>query len=134
MNTKTQQFIEILRKQPKQIFLIDGCGAFLTAVFLNVLTTFQEYIGMSLNVLHALSCVAFIFAVYSISCYFLNPKNWQTLLKIIAVGNLTYCFLTIGYMYYFYERITMLGLLYFSIELLIIFILVILEFMATKPY
>ncbi|WP_299440363.1 hypothetical protein [uncultured Aquimarina sp.] len=131
MNTRIQRFIETLRKKPKQIFLIDGFGALLTMFFLAVvLVTFQKYIGMPRTVLYFLSTIAFAFAVYSVSCYFIHLTNWRFLLKIIAFANLTYCFLTIGFVYYHFQNLTTLGLLYFFLELLIILGLVAIELMV----
>ncbi|WP_299215809.1 hypothetical protein [uncultured Aquimarina sp.] len=128
---KIQQLINTLRRKPKQLFLIDGLGALVTVFFLAVvLTRFQEYIGMPVKMLYFLSAIAFVFAAYSISCYFLNPKKWQSLLRIIAFANLAYCFITIICIYNFYESLTALGLLYFFLELLIIFGLVAIELMV----
>ncbi|WP_378177921.1 hypothetical protein [Aquimarina sp. SS2-1] len=121
--------IKTLQNNPKQLFLIDGLGALLTIFFLTlVLTTYYEFIGMPKTTLYYLAFIVAIYAVYSFSCYFINPNKWQFLLKVIAFANLSYCIITIGCIYYFYENLTILGLAYFSLEILIIFILVILEF------
>lgn len=133
MTNKIQQLIDTFRKKPRQLFLVDGLGALLTSFSLAVvLTKFQEYIGMPQRMLYFLSIVGLIFATYSILCYFLNPKNWQSLLRIIAFANLGYCLLTIRYMYLFYESLTALGLLYFILEILIIFAIVALELRTTE--
>ncbi|MFD2564992.1 hypothetical protein [Aquimarina rubra] len=133
MITKIQLLIQTLQKNPKQLFLIDGLGALLTIFFLAVvLTTFQEYIGMPKTALCFLSMIAMIYAIYSFSCYLLNPAKWQILLKIIAFANLTYCLITIAYMYHFYNSLTVIGLLYFIIEIFIIVALVSIEFVIVR--
>ncbi len=133
MISKLSSFLETLRKEPKRLFLIDGLGALVTLFFLAVvLTKFQEYIGMPKKELYFLSIFALFFSVYSMTCYFLKPVNWNILLKIIAYANLLYCFITIGYLYYFYENLTVIGLLYFIIEILIIFVLINLELTVAK--
>ncbi|WP_298543030.1 hypothetical protein [uncultured Aquimarina sp.] len=135
MDHKIQPLIDTFRKKPRLLFLVDGLGALLTIFFLAVvLTTFQEYIGMPKKILYFLSLIVLVFAIYSLSCYLLNPTNWKIFLKIIAFANLIYCLLTAAYMYYFYESLTNLGLLYFCIEILIIFLIVTIEFMiASAP-
>ncbi len=133
MTLKTSSFIEYLRKKPKRLFLIDGLGALVTLFFLAVvLTRFQEYIGMPKKGLYFLSIFAVIFSIYSITCYLLRPVNWNILLRIIAFANLVYCFITIGYICYFYEHLTMIGLLYFITEILIIFVLINLELTVAR--
>ncbi len=133
MTLKISSFIEYLRKKPKRLFLIDGLGALVTLFFLAVvLTRFQEYIGMPKKELYFLSIFAVIFSVYSITCYLLKPVNWNILLRIIAFANLVYCFITIGYICYFYEHLTVIGLLYFIIEILIIFVLINLELTVAR--
>ncbi|WP_299257983.1 hypothetical protein [uncultured Aquimarina sp.] len=131
MTHRIQQLIDTFRKKPRQLFFIDGLGALLTIFFLTiVLTTFQEYIGMPKKTLYFLSVIAVIYGIYSISCYFLNPRNWQPFLKIIAFANLAYCFITIVFIYYYFQNMTVLGLLYFFLELLVIFGLVAIELMV----
>ncbi|SEL99865.1 hypothetical protein SAMN04487910_3856 [Aquimarina amphilecti] len=134
MTNQSFSFIESLRKQPKLLFLIDGLGALVTLFFLTVvLTTFQEYIGMPKEELYFLSVFAMAFSIYSITCYIVNPTNWNIFLRIIAFANLIYCFITIGYICYFYQNLTLIGLLYFIIEILIIFVLTNLELTVAKP-
>ncbi len=55
---------------PIKIFFIDALGAFVTFFVLGVLFThFQKYIGMPREILIALSFVAVIFCIYSLSCF-----------------------------------------------------------------
>ncbi|WP_299315064.1 hypothetical protein [uncultured Aquimarina sp.] len=128
---RIQPLINTFSKKPRQLFFIDGLGALLTIFFLTiVLTTFQEYIGMPKKTLYFLSVIAVIYGIHSISCYFLNPRNWHPFLKIIAFANLAYCFITIVFIYYYFQNMTVLGLLYFFLELLVIFGLVAIELMV----
>lgn len=123
-----QQIREKMRSKPKQLFLIDALGAVLTASLLSgVLANFERTFGMPQKVLYGLSLIAVFFAIYSFSCYFRDLKNWQPYLKAIAIANLSYCCLTAGLMVYFYQKLTLLGVLYFIGEIIIIVCLSIFE-------
>jgi hypothetical protein len=118
-------------EKPKNLFLIDGAGALLTAFFLSVvLRKFNEYFGMPLAVLNFLSVTAVIFCLYSFTCYFLNNKNWQPFLKAISIANLLYCCLTLALVIYYYPVLTILGVLYFLAEILIVSGLAVVELKA----
>lgn len=113
---------------PKSLFLIDGLGALFTAFLTGVLLRmFEDDFGMPQKHLCVLSILACIFAVYSMSCYFLIVKNWRTHLKIIAVANSMYCLLTAVLVMLLYQQLTILGIIYFIGEILIIIGLVYME-------
>ena len=78
-------------------------------------------------VLVKLAFVAGFFALYSATCFLKMPENWQPFLKTIAVVNLAYSCLTIGLVMHFYERLTMIGLVYFVAELVIVITLASIE-------
>jgi len=106
---------------PKRLFLIDGLGAFLTAFLLGtILTRYEGDFGMPRKVLYPLSLLACVYALYSIGCYFFVAKNWRPFLKAIAMANLMYSFITIGLVIALYQSLTILGILYFSGELIVI--------------
>lgn len=117
-----------LTTQPKTIFLIDGLGAMLTAILLAfVLTKFEVYFGMPVNVLHCLAMVACVFMLYSLTCYVFLKSRWRVYLRIIMLANLLYCCLTIILTIYYYNRLTALGITYFLLECIVIISLVWLE-------
>jgi hypothetical protein len=123
-----QQFVNKLTSTPKRLFLIDGFGAFLTAFLLfAILRTFNEYIGMPMTTLNFLSIIALIFSVYSFCCFFLVNNNWRPFLRAISIANLLYCCLTAGLVIYNYPRLTILGLTYFFLEIVVICVLVFVE-------
>ncbi|MGB1207078.1 MAG: hypothetical protein ACPG5B_15640 [Chitinophagales bacterium] len=129
MKPKFQQLLKKLHSNPKHIFLIDGLGALISAFSLGiVLVIFKNYFGMPQNVLHVLAAIACIFAIYSFSCALRMPKIWQLFLKLIAMANFIYCCVTIALLYYFYQKLTILGLIYFVLEIIVIFVLVKIEF------
>ena len=120
---------------PKRLFLIDSFGAFLTAFFLfAILRTFNEYFGMPKMTLDFLSIIALAFSVYSFCCFFLVSNNWHPFLKAISIVNLLYCCLTLGLVIYYYSLLTILGVTYFLIEIIIVVVLVFFEINVLKRH
>lgn len=122
-----------ITSSPKHIFLLDGLGALLSAFLLGViLTSFEPIFGMPLKVLYGLAALACLFAVYSFWNYVRFKENWRPYLRGIAIVNLLYCGLTAALVIYFRQELTMWGVLYFLLEMLIIIALATLEFNAAK--
>ena len=118
---------------PKRLFLIDGFGAFVTAFFMfAILRTFNEYFGMPKLTLDFLSIIALAFSGYSFCCFFLVSNNWHPFLRTISIANILYCCLTLGLVIYYYPLLTILGVTYFLIEIIIVVVLVFLEISALK--
>lgn len=114
-----------------RLFLIDGLGASVSAFFLGVvLIRFENTFGMPRSVLYFLALLPCIFAIYSFGCYFFVKGNHRSYLRGVAVANLLYCVLTIGLVIFHFESLTLLGLLYFFIELIVIVLLVSVELRA----
>lgn len=117
----------------KNLFLIDAFGAFVSAcLLLFVLRNFEEAFGVNKNALNKLSLIAFIFSIYSISCFYFVKNNWKPFLSFIAFANLLYCFLTLIVVLDNYQTITSLGVAYFFVEVILIFALVIIELKKVK--
>lgn len=113
---------------PKTLFLIDGIGALVTAFFLYViLRTYKVYFGMPESVLTCLSVIAVIFCFYSMTCYFLLKDNWPPFLSMISIANLLYCCLTLGLVIYYFPVLTILGVVYFIAEIMVVVGLVFVE-------
>jgi hypothetical protein len=123
-----EKMINLFKLKPKNLFLIDGLGALLTAFFLFViLRTFYEYFGMPQMILTYLSVIALIFSFYSLACFFLLDINWRPFLRIISIANLLYCILTFGLVIYHHQSITLLGITYFLAEIILVCGLVFVE-------
>lgn len=117
MQERTKQFIA----KPKNIFLLDGLGALLTTLLIFfVLRTFNDFFGLSKNILEYLAALALVFSCYSVSCYFLVSNNWKSFLKIICTANILYCILTIGVLFYQHQSISIFGIAYFLGEIAVI--------------
>ncbi len=129
MTSANQKLINNPSLNPKRLFLIDGFGALLTAVVLfTILARYEDHFGMPRNVVYFLSAMACVYSIYSFCCSFFVSRNWSNYLRTIAIANIAYCCLTFGFMLYFFQVLTILGLVYFSLEIVVISCLVFLEF------
>ena len=130
---KLDQEIEKLVVNPKKLFLIDGVGALLSAFLLGVvLVLLEKYFGIPTSTLFFLASFPIFFAVYDYYCYKKEREKLGRLLQLIAILNILYCFLSMGFAVYHYETITYLGWIYISIEILIILVLAVLEFKVAE--
>ncbi len=87
---------------PRTLFFIDGMGAIVSAIILGILLPKLEYLkGMPVEVVHYLAMAASVFAIYSLTCYLLNPDRWAIYLRWIGIINLTYCAVSIGLVFYY---------------------------------
>jgi len=117
----------------KKFFLLDGFGAILSAVLLGiVLVKLESYFGIPKSALYILAILPCLFAIYDFYCYFRVTKNLGKFLKGIAIVNLLYCCLSIGFAYYHYNEITQLGWIYITIEIIIVVAIAIVELKAVK--
>ncbi|HOY42467.1 MAG TPA: hypothetical protein PLX60_11410, partial [Chitinophagales bacterium] len=122
--SKFQQVILI----PRNVFLLDGIGALVSSLFLVVLLApFESFFGMPSDYVYQLAIPAFVFAVYSIACYVFNPNNWQPFMKLIALANFIYCCVTFYLILKLFYRLTQFGVLYFILEIAVIFMVIALE-------
>ena len=122
--SKFQQVISI----PRNVFLLDGIGALVSSLFLVVLLApFESFFGMPSDYVYQLAIPAFVFAVYSIACYVFNPNNWQPFMKLIALANFIYCCVTFYLILKLFYRLTQFGVLYFLLEIAVIFMVIALE-------
>ena len=117
---------------PKQLFLIDSFGALVSAFMLGiVLVEFNDWFKMPIRELYILGGLAVVFAVYSFLNYTFFSENWRSFMKIIAIVNLLYCVLTMSLVIYHLETMSILGIIYFILESIIIIILARIELKMT---
>jgi len=128
-----QNIINQLANNPKRIFILDGFGALVSAFFLGiVLVKFETYFGMPKKELYYLAGAACLFAVYDLICYFKTNKNWRSFVKGIAWINMIYCFVSLGLVIFNWENLTVLGYVYFVIEIIILIVMINIEFKAAN--
>lgn len=117
----------------KQLFGADSIGAVLSAVMLGVvLPTFQQLVGMPVDVLHLLAAIPVVYSIYSLLCYLLVNRKWRSYLFIIATANILYCILTLSLVAYHYPMLTVWGIIYFTAEAAIIITLAYIEYCKAK--
>ena len=112
----------------KHLFLIDALGAIVSALFLGVVwVRFNQLVGMPIHILKILALIPCFFIVYSFCCYFFLNRNWRPFLKAIAIANSIYCLTTICLVIYHHQDLTLLGISYFFLEIIVIGVLVSME-------
>lgn len=89
---------------------------------------------MPRKILYALSSTACVFAIYSFLCYWRIKEKRAPYLRLIAIANLVYCCITIGLMIYFRQELTVWGMMYFLLEVVVVLILVSVELKITSPF
>jgi len=113
-----------IKMTSKKFLLIDGLGAILTCFMHGVvLPRLIDVVGMPKNILLALAFVALIFANYSLSSYFLLPKNWWRNLRNIAYANLLFCVVSIVLVVLNFSSLSNWGLAYFVGEVVLVSLL-----------
>lgn len=117
----------------KKMLLLDGIGALVTASLLSlILAPYESLFGMPKQVLYILAGIAFCFALYSFSCHLFLKRDFEFYLKIIMSANILYCVATFTLMFLYFESLTWLGIAYFSGEILVVLILVLIEYFSIK--
>ncbi|ULQ57082.1 hypothetical protein KJS94_02580 [Flavihumibacter rivuli] len=122
-----------LIQSPRKVLLIDGLGATLTMTLLFlVVLPFRGYFGLPQTVILGLAFIGLIFAIYSFGCYFFtNPSSARLLIPVI-IGNTTYCLVSLGIVIRYIGQLTLLGTIYFLVEIVVVGIVVYLEWLTVK--
>ncbi len=124
-----QTIISYFVKNPKAIFLTDSIGAFLSAFCLLIISIFyNDFFGIDPSTLQLITILPIIFCIYSASCFIFIKHSYRPFIQIIAIANLLYCLITLVFISYFFTSISILGLSYFILEIIVIAYIVYLEF------
>lgn len=120
--------IDFLKRNPNQVFLIDGTGALITAIsLLFLLPNLPELFQMPPHILRILGQAAVVLALYSWSHFFLKHSRTKLRIRIIALCNLIYCLVSIIFLYSYRQEISILDTLYFLFEIAIVMLLAAIE-------
>ena len=118
----------------KNIFIIDGAGALLSALFTGIILPFySELLGIPVSILHFLSLLPFIYAIYSMTCYWFVTLIKRWMLSTIIAGNILYCLISAAVIF-FLENITLWGQALLAAEILVICIVVAIEFSVYRNF
>lgn len=125
-------FLRIINKH-YNIFLLDALGASVSALLLFFLIKPNEpFFGVANSTAINLSIPVLGLLVFSSMCFFLKPQNWKLFMKMVIFGNLSYCLFTATIIFLSYKELTILGLLYFLLEILVIFVIVGIETLVVR--
>jgi hypothetical protein len=122
----------IFSLKPWQIFLIDGMGALLSAALIWLVYYYQNIFGVPATMFQQLICFPLLFACYSFTCMFMKPRNWKIFLGLIVVLNFLYCLFSIALLTGFLNTLKVPGVVYFLLEIVVIFGVVALELAFIK--
>lgn len=123
-------------KNPRQLFLIDGLGALVSCIGLFlVMCFFANSFGLPKTALQVFLIVAIWLCCFSLTCFLFIKKRISFFLILIAVANFLYSALTIVLLFKNSSTITLIALIYFIIEIIIMVSVAIIELKtATGKY
>jgi hypothetical protein len=117
-----------LKAHPHRVFLVDGAGALLTSLLLfSVLLPLNDHFRFPERWLYILGSAGGLFAAWSFTAYFVSAHRWRFFLGVVCTANAAYCVCTAALLIVFRHEITPLAILYFSVELLIVLSLCVVE-------
>lgn len=118
----------LFSQNPNKLFLVDFIGASITAILSGlVLPQFETLLGVPKQPLWILAGIAIVFAIYSFVCFLKLEKEHSTFIKIIAFANSVFIVITPYLLMPYLDTITIVGMLYFVFEWIIIALLILLE-------
>lgn len=128
-----KNIIQIFINKPRKLFLIDGIGAFMTTLAMVMACLYlSSYFGLSPTIFRLLAILAACLCLYSVSCFLWVKKKWSTFISIIAVANMLYGITSIAFAIIYYRQIQIVGVIYLSLETMIISVLVNIELRVAK--
>jgi hypothetical protein len=124
-----KHIISTLARSPQRLFLIDGIGAIISAsLLLLVRSLFPSFFHIPQETIYTLAGIAYLFAAYSIFFSQKKATKWPLFLQLIATANALYCLATLILVFIYFSHLSLLEILYFLIEIIIILTLVYIEY------
>lgn len=128
-----QQWDNLLNKNPKILFVVDGVGAAFSAFLLGmVLPKFESLFGVPSSTLTFLASFPVLFVVFDMFAFKAEAKHLQRNLYSIAGLNGFYICLSLSFLWFHQIEITGLGYLYFGFEMAIILAFIYLQLNTAK--
>lgn len=115
------------KKNQKKLLLLDSMGALFSVLALIFVKKFEPIFGLNDEIFNLLFPIPIVFCIYSLVAYLFSKNKWKLFLRGIALANLSYCFLTISIIIIHFKKLTILGIGYFVLEIVIIVILALYE-------
>lgn len=121
------------KHQTKNLFIIDGVGALVSAFLLGIVLVRLEYLfGMPVQTLYILAAIPCFFMLFDLYAYFQNERSTARYLRLIAFANLAYCLISVGFLFIHAYNLSLLGWLYFIGEILVVAFIAVLELRAAN--
>lgn len=118
---------------PKKLFIFDGVGALISAFMLGVLwVRFDHVFGIPTTTLYLLAAIPILFALFDLIAIRQIVAQQILFLHIIALANLSYCLLSLGFAWHHHETLTVLGWMYIIGEIIIVASLAYIELKQAK--
>lgn len=112
----------------KKIFFLDALGALITTLILGIVGFLSpSWFGFPQEVLLLLAGFAAVLTLTS-STFYLKESGSNLYLWVIISGNSLYCLITLAAIVHYFDSLTILGMIYFSVEIFIISVLIFLEY------
>jgi len=109
-----------MKISPRNVFRLDGFGAMVSLLFHLIIAFNQPTFGMPKQVVFYLSIFPTLLMPFSLYHSLHLPQNWKPSLRTIIIGNLLFCFVSIGVIAYYIDSLTILGLVYFIGEVIVV--------------
>lgn len=127
------QLFQFFTNRPKQLFLLDAIGAFITATFIGiVMRNHNDIFGLPPQEAFVMSAIAYSFFCFSGFCYLFVKDNHYKYIFIIASANSLYILLSFFIFLNHFKDLTPFGIVYLISEMVTIMLLVTLEFSVAK--
>ncbi|UUC47295.1 hypothetical protein [Flavobacterium cerinum] len=127
------KMISLFSDNPGKLFIVDGTGALITSALLFVFLKIPMLnTGLPDVVLVGLLVISLLISCYSFVSSFAVKKKRKNFIILNGILNLFYCLLTFGFLMYYHREVTVLGKIYFTLEILIIGVLIYVELLTAK--
>ena len=128
--------IESFINAPKKVFLLDAIGAFFSMFILFLVHEVIHYNFFNLpnTPIVFMYCLAGSYMIFSIISYCVVLNNWKQLLQIVITLNWIYIIIIIGVIFLFKNEITLHGLCYFIVEIVVLLLVITIECKVLKHF
>jgi hypothetical protein len=92
----------------------------------------ENFFGLSKSATVVLSIPITTLLIFSMSCFLLKPQNWKFYMKFVILGNLAYCLFTTTVIILKFKQLTLWGVSYFLLEILVILFIAGVEIMTLR--
>jgi hypothetical protein len=116
-----QKLIQYFRNHEGKLLKIDSIGALLSMVSLLLVSKrFQLTLGIPKPALLLLLCLAMVLVGFSLYASVLKNSNFKKYLRLLGLGNLAYCLISMAVLIKYATYITGLGFAYLLIEIALV--------------